>query len=351
MKTETIIILTPGFPKDETDSTCLPAQQLFVRVLKEQFPAMEIIIITFQYPYTSAEYNWYNCRVIALGGKGKGKIYRLFLWKRAWNKLQRISTEKNIAGILSFWCGECALIGHRFGKKRLIPHYCWILGQDAKKNNSYVQRIRPEAGELIAMSDFLQDSFLKNHSIKPTHVVTNGVDKKVLSTIDHERDILVLGAGSLIPLKQFEVFIEIIAGIKAAIPGVRAKICGKGPEEEKLKAMIKREGLEQNISLAGELPHDEVIQLMRRSLLFLHPSFYEGFSTVCLEALSTGCQVISFVQPMKQDIEHWQIAITQEDMLQKAIDVLQDVSTDHSRVSPYLMEDSVKKMMRLFSQH
>ena len=31
---KTLVILTPGFPKDEADSTCLPMQQQLIRALK-----------------------------------------------------------------------------------------------------------------------------------------------------------------------------------------------------------------------------------------------------------------------------------------------------------------------------
>ena len=350
MKNEIFIILTPGFPKDESDSTCLPAQQLFVKLLKEKFPALNIIVLTFQYPFTANEYNWNGCRVIALGGKGKGKLFRFFLWRRVWTKLKQLRKDNTIVGLLSFWCGECALIGKRFGKKNDLQHQCWILGQDAKKENKYVQRIKPQANELIAMSDFLQEIFYKNHSIKPAVVIPNGIDKNLFSKTIVPRDIDILGAGNLIPLKQYDVFIDVIAAIKKNIPGIKAVICGKGPEERVLNKLIIEKGLQNNITMSGELPHAVALKLMQRSRLFIHCANYEGFGSVCIEALYAGAQVISFNEPMKENISHWHIAKNKEDMLQKAIDVLQNVNTDHTPVCPYLMEDSVIKMMQLFGR-
>lgn len=347
-KQPALVILTPGFPKDENDSTCLPAQQLFVRLLKEKFPLLNIIVLTFQYPDAAVEYNWHDCRVISLGGKGKGKLFRLLLWYKAWKKLQQLSKSSTIKGLLSFWCGECALVGKRFGKKYNIQHLCWILGQDAKKENKYVQRIKPTAGELIAMSDFLQETFWKNHTIKPAVVIPNGIDIRLFSKKIAIKNIDIMGAGNLIPLKQYDVFIGIISAIKKLFPGIKAVICGKGPKDKFLRSLIVKEGLQDNITLIGELPHTEVLQLMQRSRLFLHCAYYEGFGSVCIEALYAGAQVISFNEPMKQNIDHWHIAKTKEDMIQKAIAILQDPGTDHTPVCPYLMEDSVTKMMELF---
>lgn len=349
MKPDAFIILTPGFPKNKSDSTCLPAQQLFVRILKEKYPGLQIIVIAFQYPFFIAEYGWNDCTVIALGGKGKGKIHRLMLWRRAWLRLKLFAKEKQIVGLLSFWCGECALIGKRFGRQYGIVHKCWILGQDAKKENHFVRKIRPEPTELIAMSDFLNDVFLTNHSVQPAFVITNGIDPRSFHDEKLLRDIDILGVGSLIPLKQFDVFIGVMVNLKKYFPSVRALICGKGPEKIVLEEMIIANGLQENIALVGELPHPEVLHLMSRSKLLLHCSVYEGFPTVCLEALAAGTSVIGFIQPMKQAISNWHIVEKSSAMAEKAIHILNNPETKFEDRIPYRMEECVQKIMQLFS--
>jgi hypothetical protein len=87
---------------------------------------------------------------------------------------------------------------------------------------------------------------------------------------------------------------------------------------------------------------------MQRTKVFLHPSSYEGFSGVCLEALSAGAHVISFCKAMKQEIEHWHITGSKEEMKQKTLDILQGPNADHSPGFPFLMSDSVNAVMRLF---
>ena len=224
----TLLILTPGFPADENDSTCVPAQQLFVKVLKDNFPSLNIIVLSFQYPFSAGEYLWNGIRVISFGGGEKGKFYRLLLWLRVWRTLKKIKRENNVIGLLSFWCGECALIGKRFGRKYSLPHFTWLLGQDAKKENKYVKRMQAKATELIAMSDFLAEEFYRNFSIKPGYTIPNGIDPTRFATAELERKIDVLGAGSLIPLKRYEMFIEIIKELSLEYPSIKAVICGKG---------------------------------------------------------------------------------------------------------------------------
>jgi glycosyltransferase involved in cell wall biosynthesis len=345
----TLLILTPGFPEDENDSTCVPAQQLFVKVVNENFPALNIIVITFQYPFSSRDYLWNGIRIISFGGREKGKFYRLVLWLRVWRKLKKIKKANNVIGLLSFWCSECALIGKRFGRKHNLPHFAWLLGQDARKENKYVKLMRAKAAELIAMSDFLAEEFYRNFSIKPGYTIPNGIGSTGFAESELERKIDVLGAGSLIPLKRYEVFIEIMKELSVTRPSIKAVICGKGPEKNRLAKLIEALGLSDNLMLEGELPHHQVQQYMRKTKIFLHPSSYEGFSTACLEALYGGAHVISFCKPMNQHIRHWYIVNTKEEMLQKAIELLKDPAIEYESIMPFSMTASAKKMMELFN--
>ena len=347
-KPDTFVILSPGFPKDEGDSACLPAQQLFVRLLKEQFPYLDVTIIAFQYPFQKSSYQWKGVKVLALAGQNKRKISRWILWMQAWRQVQKIKKAKNITGVLSFWCGECALVGSWFSKLYDITHHCWISGQDAKKENRLVRWIRPSAGELVAMSDFLVDGFLKNHGVKPSHVIPMGIDKNLYNSDAVEKDIDVLGVGSLIPLKQYDVFLHVIYQLKKQLPAIKVVICGKGPEEKKLRASIHQLDLSNNVELIGEKAHKDVLQLMQKAKVFLHPSSYEGFGGVCIEALYAGAQVISFSKPMKAPIPHWQTVYSTEEMSNLTLSILQNSQTDFEPVLAFSMEDSVKAMMKLF---
>ena len=350
MKPDKFIILSPGFPKDESDSTCLPSPQSFVKILKEKYPELEIIVLAFQYPFETAAYEWNNCRVIAMGGKGRGKLFRLLLWCRVWRKLKQLTRKGTVAGLLSFWCGECTLTGFRFARKNGIPHQCWILGQDAKKDNRYVHLIKPQPNELISISDFLQDSFYQNHKIRPALVIPNGIDPRSFKTNLALRDIDILGSGNLVHLKRYDFFIEAIAAVKKHIPGIRSVICGKGPEKKTLGALIEKMGLQDNISLLDEMPHAQVLELMQRSRVFLHPSSFEGFSTVCLEAHFAGAEVISFHQPQHDITPGWHIVNSLEEMISQTVIALRKEKTGSPLLCPYLMEDSVKKMMQLFGR-
>ena len=90
----TLLLLIPGFPGNEEDTTCLPSQQLLVKELNKLFPKLQIIILAFEYPYVDKEYEWFGNRVIPFNGRYKSKIHRLLLWRRIWKKLNLLRKRR-----------------------------------------------------------------------------------------------------------------------------------------------------------------------------------------------------------------------------------------------------------------
>ena len=346
---KTLIILSPGFPKDEMDTTCLPFLQQFVIELKAQFPGLQVLILALEYPFVRQSYLWNGIQVFSFNGWKKGRILKLFTWQHVLKTMRKIRAENEVVGLLSLWCGACAYLGDHFAKRNNLKHFCWIQGQDAKKGNRYVSMIRPSPSGLIAISDFIQSEFEKNYAVRPKQVIPAGINPAEFTMPSTTRPIDILGVGSLIPLKQYSLFIEIIYLIKQSIPGIHAVICGKGPEEATLKTLMLRYDLQNNIVLAGELPHAEIVQFMMKSKVFLHTSTYEGFSIACMEALYAGSHVLSFVRSMYYDIEHWHILSTKEQMAEKARILLTSSETDYNTVKTFTVFESVQEIMALFS--
>ena len=348
-RAKALVILSPGFPKDEADTTCITAQQIFVKALKEVNPSLHIIALAFQYPFRSARYQWHGVDVMAFGGKNRGGFFRIYNWMRVWLTLRKLNKQYQLIGLLSFWLGECAFIANKFAKRNRLKHFCWLLGQDARPKNKYFKWTKPNAGSLVALSDFIADEFSKNYDIIPRHTIPPGIDPGLFKPLSNaKRDIDILGVGSLIPLKQYELFVSYINMLHRYFPGIKAIICGDGPELERLQSLIKDLGLERNVELTGEIPHRSVLAMMQRSKILLHTSSDEGFGVVCLEALYAGAQVVTTVQPMKARIENWHIVHRQLDMAHKLKELLESPRMKHKPVWPYTINDSARLMTKLF---
>lgn len=349
---KTLVMLTPAFPASELETSWVTTQQLFVRTFKEQFPFVRIILLSLYYPEHVGTYDWKGVQVFSFNGTSSGsrKLKRIFFWRDVWKKLKELHRDNELIGLFSFWCGECALIGHYFGRRYGLTHYCWLCGQDAREKNKLVKLIRPRPEELIAMSDFLVDEFHRNHGIRPRHMIPNAIDPGLFPILaSSERDIDLMGVGSLSRLKQYDVFVEIIGALQGSFPGIRTMICGEGEAMTELEQLIEQRGMAAHIALPGLTPHKEVLGLLQRTKILLHTSNYEGFGVVCLEALYAGAHVISFCKPMAQDIPHWHIVSNEEEMMGKARALLADPETVYRPVLPYTMNNTVRTVMQLFT--
>jgi glycosyltransferase involved in cell wall biosynthesis len=351
-KPETLVLLSPAFPGKESETSWVPTQQVFVRTLKQQFPHLHIVVLAFFYPNSQHQYDWHGATVIPFNASQKTKPGRLLFWRQVWITINQIRKQNKIIGLFSFWCGECALIGHWFGRRFGIPHLCWICGQDARKSNKLVRYIRPAETELIAMSDFLAEEFYRNHRIHPAHRIYNAIDPDGFPPFPkNERSIDILGAGSLSRLKQYDILVMITGSLRPDFPGIRATICGDGEDRQELEHLIKIQRLQRHVSLAGERPHREVLALLQQSKIFLHPSSYEGFGVVCLEALYAGARVISFCKPLDRHVPNWYVVSGVEEMAAKAKELLLETDPVYQPILVNPMQDTVNAVMRLFAKH
>lgn len=66
---------------------------------------------------------------------------------------------------------------------------------------------------------------------------------------------------------------------------------GSGKEEQNCLALAKQLG--EKATIHGRVGQEELAQLMKRSHIFILPSFYEGLPLVLLEALGCGCRIIT----------------------------------------------------------
>ena len=291
-----LVIISPGFPKDESDTTCMVALQMLVRELQKK-KELQLQVLSMHYPFEAKEYLWYGTPVLALGGSNKKGWRRILLFLKTWLSLNRILKTRGKLNVLSFLATDAALVAGYFCKFKHLNHFCWMVGQDTQKENHYLKFI-PRSGRFLAISEFSKQNAEKNFGLRVEAILHNGLHLPSLPAYEIvTRDTDLIFVGSLIPLKRPEWLIELVKDLKQEGQLVRCLIVGDGPERNNLQNKIKLYGLEDQISMTGELSHPEVLKHMMRSKILLHPSSFEGFSTVCIEGLYAGCQVISTFSP------------------------------------------------------
>jgi len=272
---------------------------MFLKELKA-LNRFEISIITLQYPFLASHYEWFNLPVFAVGGKNKKGLSRIKTFFQTWKYLKLILNKNNDTTVLSLLATDAALISGYFCKYYHIKHYCWLIGQDTQKNNSYARWI-PSETKFVAMSDFLKKNFEKNFKIKVSCVITNALNLSEIPAFKrNSKTYDFISVGSLIDLKRTDWVVQIISDLLKKNIQCNCVVIGDGPEKAKLTRQITELNLDGHIKLLGALPHRDVFELLFKSKILLHPSAFEGFSTVCIEALYGACHVITTCSPLSE---------------------------------------------------
>jgi len=96
----------------------------------------------------------------------------------------------------------------------------------------------------------------------------------------------------------------------AAIPLVLAKhpqtqfICPNLSQSERIKAKVKKNGLEKQVFLLPRLPQNELWSLMKKSQAFVSPSSHDGTPNTLLEAMACGCfPIAGDIESLREWIE------------------------------------------------
>jgi len=96
--------------------------------------------------------------------------------------------------------------------------------------------------------------------------------------------------GRLADQKNYPFALEIMAKLRHQIPNAILVAAGNGPDEEMLRDMIEKMGLQEHVNLLGR--RSDVSRLYQAFDVFLMPSLYEGFPVAGVEALCSGLPVL-----------------------------------------------------------
>jgi len=341
-----ILLLTPGFPKDENDFLCTPPVQDFLIKYKSEFPNTKFSVIAFQYPYKKINYVWNDIDVYALGGKNM-QTKKFLIWNEAIKTVKAINKNSPIDVIHSLWFGECALVGNYLAKKINCNHICTLMGQDVKPSNYYLKFLNKKRVKVVSLSENLSKQYYQIAKRKIDFEIFWGIDNQIFNT-ENTRKIELLAVGSLIPIKNYKLFIKVIAQAVNIFPNLVSKLVGDGPELSVLKIMAAQYGIEKNIEFMGILSRKKIFTLMQQSKIFVHPSKFEGSGFVFAEALVNGMNIISFNVGYAKPSDKWFVAKDENDFVLLANQLLQN-NLNYNPVNIFPISETVNRYKQLYN--
>jgi glycogen synthase len=185
-------------------------------------------------------------------------------------------------------------------------HQGWINKQPQIYIDGVERWITNRSRRVITCSAFMRDQVVDIFGVADSRVtvIPNGIDPadlprpeaadlaRLRAEFAKPEERLVLLIGRLVYEKGFQLALEAMPEVIAAVPGTRFLVAGSGAHEAELKAQAEALGLMEHGTFLGWIGDDVLHSLYAIADLTVVPSIYEPFGLVALEAMASGCPCI-----------------------------------------------------------
>lgn len=150
---------------------------------------------------------------------------------------------------------------------------------------------RKHSDAMVVLTEKDKANYIKNIKTKKTiRVIPNPIERHAFEyNIDSK---IILSAGLLVPIKQYDIAMQVAAKVLLKKKDWKWIICGDGPEKSKLEEIIHRYDLDEQIILLGTVI--DMDKIYKNAAIYVMTSKREGLPMVLLEAKSWGVPLVSF---------------------------------------------------------
>jgi glycosyltransferase involved in cell wall biosynthesis len=165
------------------------------------------------------------------------------------------------------------------------------------------RRLVRSATKIIAISDWIREFVLRTTGIAPDRVVTVRYGYEALPGAGRERPPLptrygvppdarlVLSVGRLVRQKGHEDLIRAFARVLKDVPDAWLLIAGEGELRGELEGLARNLGIARRVVMPGYV--DGAVRLFSACDVYAHPSRWEGFGLVLLEAMAAERPIVA----------------------------------------------------------
>jgi len=229
-----------------------------------------------------------------------GLLYRSAL--AAFMKLKREGLEFDVIDAHYFY--PDGVVAARLGQTLGLPVVITGRGSDLTLFPRYPSARRQiiwaarHASAIITVCQALKDKCVSlGMDEKRIRVLRNGVDLKMFSPQPRDaarqrlgfNGFVLLSVGGLIPRKGHHLVVEALK----ELDDCRLVIVGGGPMRQSLLALAQKLGVEDRVTLLGEVPHDRMAEIYTAADLLVLASEHEGWANVLLESMACGTPVVA----------------------------------------------------------
>lgn len=170
----------------------------------------------------------------------------------------------------------------------------------------------------------------------PSEFFREKIDEKELEKLKKKYQLpenFILAVGTLEPRKNFPNLIKSFVIIKRKYPDYKLVIVGKkGWKFKQIEDALKQYNLQNDVIFPGYLDDQELHKIYAIAKVFVFPSLYEGFGIPPLEAMASGCPVVSSnVASMPEVVDQAGLLIDPKNALKMADAITSLIENDQVR--------------------
>lgn len=192
---------------------------------------------------------------------------------------------------------------NRFGKINVPIIYTeHLYTRDYRLKNRFRQKLQllllkkwfAKIDCIIAVSYAVEQFLIKSRLTTQDKiaVIHNGVILPKVFAHPSSNQPIIGSAGSLLPVKRFDLLIQSVAKVKREVSDVKCEIIGTGQQLQRLNRLIKKLDLVDNINIIIGI--DKIEFYLRSWRIFVSTSSSESFGLAIAEAMAHKLPVITF---------------------------------------------------------
>jgi glycogen(starch) synthase len=223
-------------------------------------------------------------------------------------------------------------------------HQGWVDKHPQSYIHGVERWIANRADRVIACSYYMREQIADIFDVPDERVavIPNGIDPEDLQPHDEPElrrlrsefaapeEKLVLLIGRLVYEKGFQLALEAMPTLLAAVPNTRFLVAGSGTHELELRRQADELGLMDQGTFLGWIGDDVLHSLYPIADVCVVPSIYEPFGLVALEAMASGCPcIVADTGGLREVVPHEDVGLRfrardPESLAEVAIRVLSD---------------------------